>query len=332
MVGVSAAEPGNCCGMTRIGYFLSCEQFGPKELIDQAKRAEAAGFEALWISDHFHPWNDEQANSPFVWGVIGALSEATSLPVATAVTCPTVRIHPAIIAQAAATAAVQLDGNFVLGVGSGEALNEHILGDPWPSVGLRLEMLEEAIEVIRLLHEGKEISHHGLHYEVQEARIYTLPEQPVPIYVSGFGPQAAEFAGRVGDGFCMVTPDADLVKAFRGAGGGDKPVQAGMKANWDSDADKAVEVAHRLWANEQLPGQLAQILPRPKDFGEAMTLVPNDAVAESIACGPDTDLHVERAKAYVDAGVDELYVQQIGPDMAGFFAAWQKDVLPQLQG
>ncbi|MDT5179000.1 MAG: hypothetical protein QOJ95_3198 [Mycobacterium sp.] len=318
--------------MTQIGYFLSCEQFGPKELVDQAKRAEAAGFRSLWISDHFHPWNDEQGQSPFVWGVIGALSEATSLPVATAVTCPTVRIHPAIIAQAAATAAVQLDGRFVLGVGSGEALNEHILGDAWPSVGLRLEMLEEAIDVIRLLHEGRQISHHGLHYEVQDARIYTLPDQPVPIYVSGFGRQAAEFAGRVGDGFCLAMPDADLVRAFRKSGGGDKPVQAGMKVNWATDAEEAVDVARRLWGNEQLPGQLAQILPRPGDFADAMELVTRDAVADSIACGPDTELHAQRVQAYVDAGVDEVYVQQIGPDMDGFFTAWEKDVLPRFTG
>src|SRR6188472_4220868 len=133
----------------KIGYFLACEEFGPRELVAQARAAEAAGFHALWISDHFHPWNDAQGHSPLVWGVIGALSEATSLPVTTAVTCPTVRIHPAIIAQAAATAAVQLDGRFVLGVGSGEALNEHVLGDPWPSVGVRLEMLEEAVELMR---------------------------------------------------------------------------------------------------------------------------------------------------------------------------------------
>src|SRR3954469_24677331 len=172
--------------MATIGYFLSCEQFDPAELIDQAKRAEAAGFQGLWISDHFHPWHDGQGQSPFVWGVIGALSEATALPVSTAVTCPTTRIHPAIIAQAAATAAVQLDGRFVLGVGSGEALNEHILGDQWPSVGMRLEMLEEALEVIRKLHEGEEISYHGTYYEVQDARIYTLPAETVPIYVSGF--------------------------------------------------------------------------------------------------------------------------------------------------
>ncbi|BBY29544.1 TIGR03557 family F420-dependent LLM class oxidoreductase [Mycolicibacterium sediminis] len=318
--------------MAKIGYFLSCEQFGPKELIDQAKRAEAAGFEALWISDHFHPWNDEQGQSPFVWGVIGALSEVTSLPVTTAVTCPTIRIHPAIIAQAVATAAVQLDGRFVFGVGSGEALNEHVLGDPWPSVGVRLEMLEESLEIIRKLHEGREISYHGLHYEVQEARIYTLPEQPVPIYVSGFGTQAAELAGRIGDGFCTTMPDAELIKAFRESGGGDKPVQAGTKVSWDRDADAGLDAAHRLWANESLPGQLAQILPRPKDFEDAMSLVPREKVGESVTCGPDADEHAQQIRPYLEAGVDEVYVQQIGPDMEGFFAAWEKDVLPQLRG
>src|SRR5581483_10378934 len=213
--------------MAKIGYFLSCEQYSPAELIDQAKRAEAAGFEALWISDHFHPWNDEQGQSPFVWGVIGALSQVTTLPVTTAVTCPTIRIHPAIIAQAAATAAVQLEGRFVLGVGSGEALNEHILGDPWPSVGVRQQMLEEAVDVIRLLHGGEQVSFHGEFYEVHDARIYTCPDDPVPIYVSGFGPQATELAGRIGDGFCTVTPDPDLVRLYRESGGADKPVQGG---------------------------------------------------------------------------------------------------------
>jgi G6PDH family F420-dependent oxidoreductase len=316
--------------MARIGYFLSCEQFGPTELIDQAKRAEDAGFDALWISDHFHPWNDEQGQSPFVWGVIGALSEATSLPVTTAVTCPTLRIHPAIIAQAAATAAVQLRGRFVLGVGSGEALNEHILGDAWPSVGVRLEMLEEAVDVIRLLHRGEEVSHHGTHYEVQDARIYTLPENPVPIYVSGFGPQAATLAGRIGDGYCLAMPDAALVSTFRNAGGGAKPVHAGTKVSWDPDPDAAAKIAHRLWANEQLPGRLAQTLPRPSDFADAMTLVPEDKVAGSITCGADSDAHADQVRKHIDAGIDEVYVQQIGPDMSGFFTAWEKEVLPQL--
>src|SRR4051812_3428057 len=185
--GLTRSTRGSQADMATFGYFLSSEEFGPRELVRQAKLAEQAGFEALWISDHFHPWNDAQGNSPFVWSVIGALSEATRLPVATAVTCPTVRIHPAIIAQAAATAAVQHEGRFVLGVGSGEALNEHIFGDVWPPAGIRMDMLEEAVEVIRMLHGGEEITHHGRHYTVENARIYTVPQRPVPIYVSGFG-------------------------------------------------------------------------------------------------------------------------------------------------
>ncbi len=317
--------------MASIGYFLSCEQFGPKELIDQARRAEAAGFEKLWISDHFHPWNDEQGHSPFVWGVIGALSQATSLPVTTAVTCPTFRIHPAIIAQAAATAAVQLDGRFVLGVGSGEALNEHVLGDQWPSVGVRLEMLEEAIEVIRTLHEGEEISFHGTYYEVQDARIYTLPAESVPIYVSGFGPQATGLAGRIGDGYVTTMPDADLIRVFREAGGEGKPVQAGTKVCWDRDAERAVDIAHRTWGNQGLPGQLAQTLPRPRDFMDAQTLVTPEMIAESVACGDDVDKQVAQVREYIDAGVDEVYVSQMGHDMEGFFTAWEKDVLPALR-
>lgn len=316
--------------MSTIGYFLSCEQFGPTELIDQAKRAEDAGFGALWISDHFHPWTDEQGHSPFVWSVIGALSEKVSLPVSTAVTCPTFRIHPAIIAQAAATAAVQLDGRFVLGVGSGEALNEHILGDPWPSVAVRQHMLEEAVEVIRLLHEGRKISHHGEHYEVQEARIYTRPANPVPIYVSGFGEQSAKLAGRIGDGFCTTLPDADLIRTFRDNGGGDKPVQAGTKVSWDRDAEQALQVAHRLWASEQLPGRLAQTLPTPTDISDAAALVDPQKVADHVTCGPDPERHAAQLRAYLDAGADEVYVQQIGPDLDGFFASWQRDVLPAL--
>lgn len=314
--------------MTRFGYFLSCEEYGPRELVAQARAAEQSGFDRLWISDHFHPWTDEQGQSPFVWSVIGALSETVSLPVTTAVTCPTMRIHPAVIAQAAATAAVQLEGRFVLGVGSGEALNEHILGDPWPSVGVRLAMLEEAVGLIRLLHEGEQISHHGEDYEVQDARIYTLPEQPVPIYVSGFGPQATELAGRIGDGFCTVSPDADLVRTFREAGGGDKPVQGGMKVCWAETEEAGRETAHRVWANDMLPGQLPQTLPRPQDFADAVTLVPREAM--QMPCGPDPQPYVEAAKAFVDAGFDELFVQQVGGNHEKFFRFWTDEVLPAL--
>ncbi len=317
--------------MVSIGYFLASEQFGPTELVEQAKRAEQAGFERLWISDHFHPWNDAQGHSPFVWGTLGALSQVTGLPITTAVTCPTVRIHPAIIAQAAATAAVQFDGRFVLGVGSGEALNEHILGDPWPATATRLAMLEEAVELIRRLHRGGVVNHRGEYYRVQDARIYTLPERPVPIYVSGFGPRATALAGRIGDGYCTALPDADLVRTFRDCGGGAKPVQAGTKVSWSADEDSGLDAAHRLWANELLPGQLGQTLPRPADFEAAMSLIDRDASREHFAAGPDPDRHLDQLRRFVDAGVDELYVQQIGPDLDGFFTAYEKDILPALR-
>lgn len=317
--------------MVQVGYFLSCEEFGPRELVRQARLAERAGFERLWISDHFHPWTNAQGNSPFVWSVIGALSEAVSLPVTTAVTCPTVRIHPAIIAQAAATAALQLEGRFVLGVGSGEALNEHVLGDVWPSVGVRLEMLEESVELIRLLHGGSEVSHHGKHYEVQDARIYSLPAQPIPIYVSGFGRQATELAARIGDGFCTAIPDPELVRLYRDSGGGDRAVQGGLKACWAQSYEEALDTAYRLWANETLPGQLGQTLPRPADFEAAASLVPRETVGEQFACGPDPDRHRSAVQAYVDAGFDEVYVQQIGGYHEEFFDMWSEKVLPALR-
>ncbi|MBV9167946.1 MAG: TIGR03557 family F420-dependent LLM class oxidoreductase, partial [Solirubrobacterales bacterium] len=184
----------------KIGYFLSSEEWGPRELVELAAKAQDAGFEGLWISDHFHPWNDEQGHSPFVWSVIGGIARAThGMKLTTAVTCPTVRIHPAVVAQAAATSALLLDGNFCLGVGSGEALNEHILGDRWPPADTRLEMLEEAVEVIRLLWEGGVQSHDGEHYYVEHARVYDLPDELPPILVSGFAPKAIELAAKAQD-------------------------------------------------------------------------------------------------------------------------------------
>src|SRR5918997_1302685 len=214
----------------RIGYFLSCEEFGPLELVEQARLAQGAGIDRVWISDHYHPWNDRQGHSAFVWSVIGALAVAVpGMHVTTAVTCPTIRTHPAVIAQAAATSAVLLEGRFALGVGSGEALNEHILGDPWPEAEVRLEMLEEAIEVMRGLWEGKQFSHYGVHYAVENARLYTLPDTPPDVIVSGFGPKSVDLAARIGDGYCAVMPERELVDRFRGNGGGDKLVQGGAK-------------------------------------------------------------------------------------------------------
>ncbi|MFD0415290.1 TIGR03557 family F420-dependent LLM class oxidoreductase [Streptomyces sp. NPDC127108] len=316
--------------MTRFGYFLASEEFTPAELLEQARAAEQAGFTGLAISDHFHPWTDEQGQSPFVWSMIGALAQVTSLPVTTFVTCPTVRMHPAVNAQAVATSGVLTGGRFRFGVGSGEALNEHILGDAWPAVDVRLEMLEEAVHIVRILQSGDEITHRGKHYTVENARLYTVPDEPVPIHVSGFGPKAAALAGRIGDGFVTMTPDTDLVGQFRRAGGGQKPVLGGVKVCWGTDRDQAVKTAHRLWPTQFLPGELGQVLSDPAHFEQAATLVTEEAVAEGMVCGDDVDEHVAAVKAYPEAGFDEVYVGQIGPDQQGFFDFYRSEVLPRL--
>ncbi|MCT4357058.1 TIGR03557 family F420-dependent LLM class oxidoreductase [Streptomyces sp. Je 1-79] len=316
--------------MTQFGYFLACEEFTPDELLDQAKRAADAGFTRLAISDHFHPWNDAQGNSPFVWSVIGALSQTVELPVTTLVTCPTVRLHPAVTAQAAATSSVLLDGNFTLGVGTGEALNEHVLGDRWPRHAERADMLEEAVEVMRRLFTGDVVSHQGRHYTVDNARLYTVPRVPPPVYVSAFGPNAAELAGRIGDGFVLMGPERELIDVFRRSGGAGKPVVGGLKVCWDSDRERAVDTVHRLWPSELLPGELGQILPTPTHFEQAAQLVTRDQVAESVPCGNDPDDHVGAIRAYVDAGFDEVYVGQIGPARQDFFDNYRKAVLPAL--
>jgi G6PDH family F420-dependent oxidoreductase len=310
----------------KIGCFLSSEEFGPRALVEQARRAEQAGFHALWISDHYHPWNDAQGHSPLVWSVIGALAEATSLPVTTAVTCPTVRIHPAIIAQAAGTSGVMHKGRFQLGVGSGEALNEHILGDRWPEAETRLEMLEEAVEVIRLLWRGGQRSHHGRHYTVENARVYDLPDAPPPILVSGFGPKAIRVAAKIGDGFVTTSPDAEAIGLYRSEGG-KGAVHAGTKVCFMDSREEAERTVLRLWPNEALPGELAQVLPTPAHFEQACQLVTGDHLKSPL--GPDLDEHVASLQQYADAGVDELFVQQIGPEQDAFFTTWASEVLPR---
>ena len=317
--------------MTRFGYFLSSEEFTPGELLDQARMAEEAGFEALWISDHFHPWTDEQGESPFVWSVIGALSQVCRLPVTTAVTCPLIRTHPVVIAQAAATSAVLHEGRFVLGVGSGEALNEQVVGGSWPLTDERLEMLDEAVQVMRRLWSGEVVTTRGPHYTVEHARIYTRPETPPKVFVSGFGPKSIELAGRIGDGYISTMPDADAVRQFRTSGGGDKPVQGGMKVCWSTDVAEARKTVHRIWPNSGLPGELSQVLRTPEHFMQASSIVTEEQATEGTPCGDDVDEHVAAVQAYVDAGFDEVYVNQIGPDQKGFFDFYRAEVLPRLR-
>lgn len=313
----------------RIGYFLSSEEHPPGELVRQARLAERAGFTGLWISDHFHPWNEAQGQAPFVWVTIGAISQVCRLPVTTAVTCPTMRMHPALVAQAAATSSVSLDGRFALGVGTGEALNEHILGDRWPGGTERLEMLTEAIAVMRRLWTGRNVNHRGTHYVVTDARLYTVPDQPPPVYISAFGPRSATLAGKIGDGMISVLADASLVDAFRDSGGRGKIAQAGFKACYGPSETEARQVAYRLWGNTWLPGELGQTLTLPRHFEQASALVTEDVVDRYAVCGNDPGEHVDRIRAFIDAGYDEVYVSQIGPTSEEFFRFYAERVLPE---
>jgi G6PDH family F420-dependent oxidoreductase len=316
--------------MAEIGYFLSTEEHGPTDLVRFAQMAEHAGFRAAWISDHYHPWIDRQGQSPFVWSVLGGIAATTrDLRITTAVTCPTIRIHPAVLAQAAATMACMMPGRFALGVGSGEALNEHVTDAYWPEPSVRLDMLEEAVEVMRLLWSGGVQSHYGEHYRVRGARIYTLPDEPPPVIVSAFGDRSVKLAARIGDGWASTSPDADMVRTYAEAGGAGVK-QAGVKVCWGPDEAKSRQLAHELWPTSGVPGQLSQELAMPQHFEEASAMVTEDQVAEKIACGPDPEKHAEALRQYVDAGFDEVYVSQVGPDQEGFFEFFNAEVRPRL--
>jgi coenzyme F420-dependent glucose-6-phosphate dehydrogenase len=316
-----------------IGFALSSEEHRPLDLLRDAAQAESAGFEYALISDHFHPWIDKQGQSPFVWSVIGGIAEATeNLRLGTGVTCPMIRIHPAIIAQAAATSAAMLPGRFFLGVGTGENLNEHILGDRWPEAAVRLGMLEEAIEVIRLLWQGGYQSHHGRYYTVEEARIYTLPDEPPPIYVAGSKPNAAELAGRLGDGLISTSPDAELVEEFESAGGEGKPKLGQVTVCFAESDEEAKKTAHEWWPNAALTGDLSQELALPRHFEGAAEMVTEDDVADKIVCGSDPEGYFEQIDAYADAGFDHVYLHQVGTDQESFFRFAQAELLPRYAG
>jgi G6PDH family F420-dependent oxidoreductase len=237
------------------------------------------------------------------------------------------RVHPAIVAQAAATSAVLTEGRFVLGVGTGEALNEHILGERWPTAGERLEMLEEAVQVMRELWDGGVVTHFGKHYTVEQAQVYTLPAEPPKVYMSAFGPKALDLAARIADGFISTMPEAEHVETFRKQGGGDKPAQGGFKACYAPTEAEAVDIAHRLWGTSGVPGELAQVLPTPQHFEQAGQLVPKEATAKAHACGPDPARQRELLDKYEQAGFDEVYVANIGPNYRELIDLYGRELL-----
>jgi G6PDH family F420-dependent oxidoreductase len=313
-----------------LGYSLSSEEHGPLELVRFAKAAEDAGFTFALVSDHYHPWTDAQGNSPFVWSMIGGIAQATErIRLGTGVTCPTMRIHPAIVAQAAATSAAMMPGRFFLGVGTGENLNEHILGAKWPAPDERLEMLEEAVEVIRLLWQGGYQTHRGKHYTVENARIYTLPEQLPEIAVAAAKPGAAQLAGRIGDALVAVEPNQELVQKFDENGGSGKPRYGHLTVCWAASEDEAKRTAHENWPNAGLEGPLSQELALPAHFEAAAELVEPDDLAETMPLGPDPERYLEQIKAFEDAGFDHVYIHQVGPDQEGFMRFTQRELMPR---
>jgi coenzyme F420-dependent glucose-6-phosphate dehydrogenase len=312
-----------------IGYALSSEEHAPADLVRYANLAEERGFTYALVSDHFHPWTDRQGESAFVWTVIGAIAERTDrMRLGTGVTCPTTRTHPAVIAHASATAAALMPGRFFLGLGTGENLNEHVLGDSWPEGAVRLEMLTETIEVIRLLWQGGYQSHRGDHYTVEQARLYTLPEEPPPIMVSADKQGAAELAGSAGDGLIGTSPDRELLSYFAAAGGDGKPRIGQVTVCWAEDEATARKTALEWWPNAALPGELSQELALPRHFEQAAELVSEDDVAETVVCGPDPEAHLAAIELYADAGYDHVYVHQVGPDQEGFLDFYGREILP----
>jgi G6PDH family F420-dependent oxidoreductase len=317
--------------MVRIGYTLSSEEHGPGDLLLYGRIAEEFGFDFLTISDHFHPWTSRQGQSPFVWSVLGGLAVKTEeIPVMTAVTCPTMRMHPAIVAQAAATTASLLPDRFTLGVGTGENLNEHVTGTAWPESGERLDMLEEAIELIRRLWTGELITERTPHYTIDRARLYTVPETSPPIAVAASSPAAARLAGRAGDALISTAPEAEIVEAFREAGGEGRPVYGQLTVCYGPDEAKAKDEALEWWPNTSVPGAVGLELAEPQHFEEVAELITTEHVDEKVVCGPDPDAIVEKVGTFTDAGFDQVFLHQVGPRQEEFLAFAKDELLPSI--
>ncbi len=319
-----------CDRMIQFGYTLSSEEHAPSLLVDNAVRAEELGFSFLSLSDHYHPWVSEQGHSPFAWTVLGAIAARTStIDVGVGVTCPIMRIHPAVVAHAAATTALLFEGRFFFGVGTGEALNEHITGERWPVPEIRREMLEEAVVVMRCLWTGETIDHHGTYFTVENARLFDPPAEDIPVIVSGFGDAAVDLAAAIGDGYWGHSPDPDAVDRFAKSGG-KGPRYSQIHVCWAEDASDARATVHRVWPNAGLSGQLSQDLPTWTHFEQAVETVREEDATASVPCGPDVEEFVDATRKFGDAGYDHVYFHQIGPDQAGFMSFWERELRPAL--
>lgn len=311
-----------------VGWWLSSEEHGARALVDLAIAAEGHGFAHAMISDHLHPWVPAQGHSPFVWGVLGAIANATDhLHLATGVTAPVARMHPVVVAHAAATAAVLLEGRFALGVGSGERLNEHVVGGPWPRPASRRAHLVEAIQVIRRLFDGEEVSFDGEHVTVEHAQLFTRPSAPPPIWVAASGHRSAQVAGREGDGLIGLAPDPSLVSSYEAAGGAG-PRIGQLHVCWAPTEAEARATALRWWPNGGMPASVLTELARPSQFAAVAGLVTEDQVAEQVVCGRNPEAVATAVLRFAAAGFDRVYVHQVGPDQQGFLDAWETSIRP----
>jgi coenzyme F420-dependent glucose-6-phosphate dehydrogenase len=316
----------------QLGYALSSEEHRPADLVRSARRAEEAGFDFAMISDHYHPWMDRQGQSPFAWSVLGALAEATDrMAFGTGVTCPLIRYHPALVAQMAATVGSLMPGRFWLGLGTGENLNEHVYGDRWPGADERISMFREAIQIIRALWGGDLVEYDGDYYDVSRARIYTLPDEPVPIYIAGNGPKVLEAVAEMADGYVGTSPQKDLLEQFDRLSGPGKPKVGQVSVCWDRDEASARRTVMEVWPNAGITGEASQELPMPAHFEQLSKMVTEEMLAKQVVCGPDRQRHVEAIREYLDAGFDHVYVHQIGPNQDGMIEFYASEVLPALR-
>ncbi|PWD52286.1 LLM class F420-dependent oxidoreductase [Serinibacter arcticus] len=301
---------------TRFGYTLMTEQSGPRELVRYAAAAEALGFDFEVSSDHYSPWLTEQGHSPYAWAVLGAVSQVTErVELMTYVTCPTIRYHPAVVAQKAATLQLLSDGRFTLGLGSGENLNEHVVGEGWPSVAVRQDMLEEAVEIIRELHTGELVTYDGEYFRVDSARIWDRPEQEIPIALAVSGDASIERFAPLGDHLITTEPSADLVSAWdaRHPGGASRKIGQ-VPISWDPDRDVAVRRAHEQFRWSSGGWSVNADLPTPAGFAGASQFVRPQDVAESVACGPDLDELAASVRPYLEAGFTDVAIVQVGDE------------------
>jgi len=319
--------------LVSIGYTIMGEQAGPKQLVGDAIRAEEVGFDFIAASDHYFPWLDEQGHSPYTWSVLGAVAQATEkIDLMTYVTCPTMRYHPAVVAQKAATIQLLTDGRFTLGVGAGENLNEHIAGGAWPPVDVRHDMLDEALQIIRRLFAGETVTFRGAHLSTENAKLWDLPPEPPRIGVAASGSESCALAGRHGDALIAVQPDAELGRRFDDGGGAGKPRIGQVAVSYDTDESAATKRALEQFRWFAGGWDVMAELPGPKHFAAASQTVTEEDITKQVPCGAEVQSHIDAVRKFTDAGFTHVALVQIGGDVQAPFFDWaERELLPELR-